>query len=642
MDRRFAPEESRDPEATRRLGRASSEGPLPAPEGEETVRLERESHASSGRPPPPDAPGRGAAEGAGRLVLDRYRLEGRLGAGGFGVVWRARDERLERDVAVKEIRHQGPAPGRAEREARAAARLNHPGIVALYELGADEHAFYLVSELVHGRSLAELLDAGALSDRDVARVGAALCDALAHAHAREVVHRDVKPQNVMVVAEPATGSGFAKLTDFGASTLGTSDGLTRPGDVIGTLAYMSPEQAEGLPVDEAADVYSLALTLYEGFSGENPVLGTGLADTARRVGRPIPALERVRRDLPLDLCRALDAALQPDPARRGTLKQLSRALVDGERDLSGAGGLDEAETLERVGLAHPPRRRLMPDREPPDPGEPVAGGRRPSLGPRVLAGAAAAVLFLVGAEALGPTATPAPPLLAAAVAGVAVALLPRTAWLAAAAVLVAWLTLPPGARDGTALVLVPAAISVVVLLPRAGALWSVPAVAPALGAVALASGFPALAGLARGPLRRAGLAAAGYVWVLLAELLTGRTLLLGPVEGERAAGAWRSSILGALEDGLWPLVSSPVALGLIVWAAFAVLLPLAVRGRSPVADLLGAVLWCGALVAAHLALAEQLAPWLASGSLPSPVGGVILGAFAAAVAQRVARRMDFG
>src|SRR3954471_19201777 len=129
-----------------------------------------------------------------RLVLGRYRLERRLGAGGFGVVWRAWDEKLEREVAVKVIPIEQGSGERAEREARAAARLNHPGIVAVYELAADEHEVYLVSELVRGRTLAELLQAGAVADRDVARIGEVLCDALEHAHARGVIHRDVKPQ----------------------------------------------------------------------------------------------------------------------------------------------------------------------------------------------------------------------------------------------------------------------------------------------------------------------------------------------------------------------------------------------------------------------------------------------------------------
>src|SRR3954453_5231879 len=142
--------------------------------------------------------------GGGALVLDRYRLVRRLGAGGFGVVWLAHDERLDRAVAVKRIpRHDGAAGPRAEREAKAAARLAHPGIVALYESGRDAEAVYLVSELVRGRTLAELEREGLLSDRDVLRAGVALGDALAPAPRRGVVHRDVKPANVLVPDEPA-------------------------------------------------------------------------------------------------------------------------------------------------------------------------------------------------------------------------------------------------------------------------------------------------------------------------------------------------------------------------------------------------------------------------------------------------------
>ncbi|HZC12900.1 MAG TPA: serine/threonine-protein kinase, partial [Thermoleophilaceae bacterium] len=163
------------------------------------------------------------------MVLGRYRLEQRLGAGGFGVVWHAWDQRLEREVAVKAIPRERGGGERVEREALAAARLNHPAIVGIYELASDEHDVYLVSELVRGRTLAELLRAGAISDRDVARIGADLSEALAHAHARGVIHRDVKPQNVMVVAEPAAGVGFAKLTDFGVARLVSGDILTRTG-----------------------------------------------------------------------------------------------------------------------------------------------------------------------------------------------------------------------------------------------------------------------------------------------------------------------------------------------------------------------------------------------------------------------------
>src|SRR4051795_8595731 len=227
-----------------------------------------------------------SATSGSRLILGRYRMERRLGAGGFGVVWLAWDEKLEREVAVKVIPRERGEGERVEREARAAARLNHPGIVAIYELASDDQDVYLVSELVRGRTLAELNKAGAVSDRDVARIGVALCEALEHAHANGVIHRDVKPQNVMVVADPAAGAGFAKLADFGVAHVVSDTPLTMPGDVVGTLAYMAPEQAEGAQVGPAGDVYSLALTLYEAWTGTNPVRGSGPAATARRVGQP--------------------------------------------------------------------------------------------------------------------------------------------------------------------------------------------------------------------------------------------------------------------------------------------------------------------------------------------------------------------
>src|SRR3954447_10125920 len=140
-----------------------------------------------------------ATGGASEVVLDRYRLVRRLGGGGFGVVWLAHDLKLDRTVAVKRI----PAPDaetakRAQREGVAAARLQHPAIVALHEAGADDENVYLVSELVRGATYARLLEEGALSDRDVVEIGAALCDALGHAHKRGIIHRDVKPLNILV------------------------------------------------------------------------------------------------------------------------------------------------------------------------------------------------------------------------------------------------------------------------------------------------------------------------------------------------------------------------------------------------------------------------------------------------------------
>src|SRR5947209_14206632 len=148
----------------------------------------------------------------GLLVLGRYRLHRPLGTGGFGTVWMARDERLERDVAIKVLARERIVDGRFEREARAAARLSHPGIVTLYEAAVDADGAYLVSELVRGGTLSGLLAAGRLSDRDILEIGIALSDALAHAHSQGVVHRDVKPSNVLIPEQPGSPGQVAKLT----------------------------------------------------------------------------------------------------------------------------------------------------------------------------------------------------------------------------------------------------------------------------------------------------------------------------------------------------------------------------------------------------------------------------------------------
>ena len=177
----------------------------------------------------------------GSLVLNRFLIERRIGSGGFGVVYEAWDGRLERPVAVKAIESRGVDLGRRVlREAQAAARLNHPGIVTLYEMGEENGNALLVTELVDGSTLARLTRDGDLSDREIGEIGADLCEALDHAHSRGVIHRDIKPQNVQVIE----GEPRAKLMDFGIARLADGASLTAPGDVLGTLAYMSPEQAE--------------------------------------------------------------------------------------------------------------------------------------------------------------------------------------------------------------------------------------------------------------------------------------------------------------------------------------------------------------------------------------------------------------
>ena len=523
-------------------------------------------------------PGQPAPAGGPGLVLGRYRLLNRLGAGGFGTVWVARDERLGREVALKSVprarveRRPGAAAERAQREALAAARLNHPAVVTLYEAGSDEHSHHLISELVRGRTLDELVAARALSDREVAVIGLALAGALGHAHDRGVVHRDVKPQNVIVPDRPQGPAGVAKLTDFGIARLAGDEPLTRTGDVVGTLAYMAPEQAEGRRVGPEADLYALALVLYEALAGSHPVRGPGPAATARRLGAVLPSLGRARRDLPAPLVAAIDRALAPNPRDRGTLGELRAALEQAMPGLSVEGGT----------LALP-----------------LTRPRLPRGAARVAAGLAAGALT-AAASLLADTA-PAGPLAIAAAAALAVWLLPRLGWLAAALATVGWLALGPSAAPGLALVFAAALIAVPLLLPRCGRAWSLPAAAPLLGLASLAVAFPALAGQAATWRRRAGLALAGAWWLALAQPLLARDLHLGRPPGTWEPGRWESSLADAAAHAVLPALNAGTGALALAWAAAAIALPWLVRGRSLAVDLLGAGLWAAGLWTASLA-----------------------------------------
>jgi hypothetical protein len=549
------------------------------------------------------------------LVLGRYRLGHRLGSGGFGTVYAARDERLRRDVAIKVIPREQTDDERAGREARVAARLNHPSVVALYELGADARNVYLVSELVEGRTLAELIAEDALSDRDVARIGAALCDGLVHAHQRGVVHRDVKPQNVMVVDEPAAGMGFAKLADFGVAHLAGDEPLTRTGDVVGTLAYMAPEQAEGARVTWEADVYSLALSLFEAWTGVNPVRRRGPAATARQLGKRLPSLGRMRRDLAPELCSVIDQALDARPERRPRPEELAQVLREVAGELSDEGALDAGELREGA----PARPRV-------------------SWRARLFAGTMAALLALAVLAWLAPPPATFQPAAAAAVAGLVVALLPRLGWIATTLMLCGWLASPVVARDGIALLLLVACLPVPFLLPRAPATWTLPAVAPLLAVAGAGPAYAAIAGQAGGWGRRAALGALGYLWIGLAEAAIRSPLFFGLVDGQRPRGYWLHDGWRALTQGAAPLFATPVALCALVFALFAALLPLLVRGHRLAADVLAAGVWAGGLYAAVLGVEKLAGPGVHARGAAAGAGLAGCIAVVAAAARRWGRK----
>jgi eukaryotic-like serine/threonine-protein kinase len=263
---------------------------------------------------------------ADRLVADRYALMAPLGRGGMGVVWRAQDVLLGREVAVKEVvfpptmaeDEQGPAQARVLREARAAARLNHPGAVTLYDVVQDQGGTFIVMELVEGPTLADLVRAdGPLPVARVAALGVQVAGALEAAHAAGIVHRDVKPANVMV-----PGNGTAKLADFGIASLQGDPQLTATGLVLGSPAYMAPEQARGEESGPAADLWALGASLFYAVEGEPPFdRGTSIATLAAVVSEPPRPPRRAGALGPV-----ITALLTKDPASRPSGPELRAEL----------------------------------------------------------------------------------------------------------------------------------------------------------------------------------------------------------------------------------------------------------------------------------------------------------------------------
>ena len=282
--------------------------------------------------------------------LGPYEIVSPLGAGGMGEVYRARDTRLSREVAVKVLPRELAADAdrlrRFEKEAQSASSLNHPSIVTIYEVGREGETSYIAMELVKGTTLREMLAEGALPIRKTLSIAAQIADGLAKAHAAGIVHRDLKPENVMV-----TGEGFAKILDFGLAKLTqpepeeaektkapTISAGTEPGVVMGTVGYMSPEQARGRAVDLRSDQFSLGSLLYEMATGKRAFTGESkpeiLAAIIREEPEPIGA---VNPKVPAPLRWIVERCLAKDPEERyASTKDLARDLASVRDHLSDA------------------------------------------------------------------------------------------------------------------------------------------------------------------------------------------------------------------------------------------------------------------------------------------------------------------
>jgi predicted Ser/Thr protein kinase len=265
-----------------------------------------------------------------RKLSDRYTLTERVAKGGMGTVYLARDERLGRQVAIKllkaELAGDPRFVERFRREARAVASLSHPNMVAVFDYGEDEDNYFIVMEYVEGRDLARVLrEEGPFSPDRAVHVGSLICAALGHAHAAGVVHRDVKPANVILGDRDGV-----KVTDFGIARAVGDATLTATGSVLGTAHYLSPEQASGDPVGPASDIYSLGIVLYEVLTGAVPFTGdTPIAVAMRHVSDPVPPPSELNPDVPSALDEVVAKATAKAPEQRFASAEEMAAALEG-------------------------------------------------------------------------------------------------------------------------------------------------------------------------------------------------------------------------------------------------------------------------------------------------------------------------
>jgi serine/threonine-protein kinase len=276
---------------------------------------------------------------AERVIGERYVLESKIGSGGMGTVWKAQDQRLNRTVAVK-LLHEGLTSDasfgeRFRREARAVASLTHPNVAAVYDTGEENGTPYIVMEYVDGESLHRMLQRqGPLPVEDAARIARSVLGALHHAHSKGLIHRDMKPANVLFDST----TGVAKVVDFGiAKGLEDTGGLTRTSGLIGTAAYLSPEQVSGDDAQPASDLYGVGCLLFCCLAGEPPFSGpTAVSIAMRHLNDPVPSLRRRRPDVPADFEAIVMRALAKDPTQRFTSAQAMDDAIE-------ATGLDRKE-----------------------------------------------------------------------------------------------------------------------------------------------------------------------------------------------------------------------------------------------------------------------------------------------------------
>ncbi|MEU1844159.1 serine/threonine-protein kinase [Micromonospora sediminicola] len=302
-------------------------------------------------------------------IGDRYELTYPIGRGGMGQVWAGYDERLDRPVAVKFLRQmevpedeREVAVKRFRREARVTARLDHPGVPVVHDLGEHGQDLYIVMQLVPGVVLADLIaEQEELPVGEVASIAAQICSVLAVAHDASLVHRDLKPQNVMI-----TPSGVVKVLDFGvAALLGPAEAsrLTATGHTLGTPAYIAPEQASGGAVGPGADLYALGCILFEMLAGKPPYEAKNAPDMLRRhMQSPVPIVTEHRSNVPDDLAHLLFCLLAKDPADRpasaAEMQQLLTPFLDERHRL----GVVAIRTAEPAAPVRPPEAAFLPQR----------------------------------------------------------------------------------------------------------------------------------------------------------------------------------------------------------------------------------------------------------------------------------------